>query len=112
MKIISSFFTTCLITVMISVILASILTLLHVDLIKENIDFWVVVAVAIACVLIIPFIYIFLFLPTYFFCKKEFAELSITIIYERYVFIIITPFAFLLSFVLFDSMINYYEARI
>lgn len=106
MKIISSFFLTCIATFMASTILAFLLELLHLD-VHHTYDGWPLIVRIILPLFIIPFIYATTFLPVYLCNKKEFSEYEILPLYKDYLFLIMIPFMILL----FLLVINYESDR-
>ncbi len=92
MKIISSFFITCIVTFVISSALAGVLYLLHIDLITANDKLLEPLVGGILSLFLIPAIYVLIFLPIYLLNKKEFLEWEILVTYQHYLFIVLVPF--------------------
>src|SRR6187402_2181854 len=111
MKIITSFFKTCTVTFLTSMIFAGILFLLHLDLLREYDSLGDVFLIGFLSSFATLFIYIFIYIPIYVFNKKEFNELDPLIIFQRYLFIVIAPFILLFAIAI-DSFIKYNQARI
>jgi hypothetical protein len=112
MKIVSSFFITCSIIYVISMVLSAILYLLHLDMLINS-DLWEHLAGGFATFFLIPVIYFFVFIPIYILNKNIFNENEILFTYQRYLFIVIIPFIIILLFTVNnDRILHFVSVRI
>ena len=107
MKLISSFFITCLGNFLMSLFSMLLLYIVYFDFPCNEI---ILIGIALN-LFVIPAMYIAVYLPLYLFNRKEFLENEIAIVYRRYLFIVLIPIT-VVSALICEKIIHGTETKI